>query len=49
VWQAKENKADSFYVVTTLEAHEDVVRDIAWRNVKNSNYDVIVSGGDVNS
>jgi protein transport protein SEC13 len=48
VWQAKENRIDSFYVVTTLEAHEDVVRDIAWRNVKNSNYDVIVSGGDVN-
>ena len=47
VWQAKENKIDSFYVLTTLEAHEDVVRDVAWRNVKNSNYDVIVSGGDV--
>jgi protein transport protein SEC13 len=48
VWQAKDNNIDSFYVLTTLEAHEDVVRDVAWRHVKNSNYDVIVSGGDVN-
>ena len=47
VWQAKENKIDSFYVVTTLDAHEEVVRDVAWRNMKNSTYDVIVSGGDV--
>ena len=26
VWQSKDHKIDSFYVVTTLEAHEDVVR-----------------------
>lgn len=47
VWQAKDNRNDSFYVLTTLEGHEDVVRDVVWCNNKSFNYDVIASGGDV--
>jgi hypothetical protein len=30
-----------------LDAHEDVVRYVSWRPTKNSNYEVIASGGDV--
>ncbi len=47
IWQAKDSKIDSFYVVTTLEGHEDVVRDVSWRNLSSPSYDLIVSGGDV--
>jgi protein transport protein SEC13 len=47
VWQAKDNKTSSFHVIATLEAHEDIVRDVAWRTNTFSNYDTIASGGDV--
>lgn len=47
IWQTKDSHINSFHVVTTLEAHEDVVRDISWRNFNSNSNDIIASGGDV--
>jgi len=51
IWKIKENNngynIDSIYTESTLDSHEDVVRDVSWRPSKDSNYDVIASGGDV--
>jgi WD40 repeat protein len=53
IWKIKENNhgydIDSIYTESTLEAHEDVARDVSWRPSKDSNYDIIASGGDVQS
>jgi protein transport protein SEC13 len=48
IWQTKDNRIESFYVVATLEAHDNVVRDVQWRCNNNYSYDYICSGGDVN-
>lgn len=51
IWKIKENDygydIDSIYTESTLDSHEDVVRCVSWRPIKESNYDVIASGGDV--
>lgn len=54
IWKIKENNLngydiESIYTESTLEGHEDVIRDVNWRPCKNekSNYDLIASGGDV--
>lgn len=51
IWKIKENNKgydiDSIYTESTLDAHEDVVRYVTWRPTKESNFDVIASGGDV--
>ena len=52
IWKIKENlngfDIESIYTESTLEGHEEVVRDVYWRPSKETNYDVIASGGDVN-
>jgi WD40 repeat protein len=49
IWKTEESNSfiQSFFVETTFDAHEDVVRDVSWRTCKNSNLDIIASGGDV--
>jgi WD40 repeat protein len=52
IWKIKENNLngydiESIYTESTLEGHEDSIRDVNWRPSKNSNYDMIASGGDV--
>ena len=47
IFQAKDNDIKSFHVVTTLEAHDDIVKDVAWRSSNDSNYEIIASGGNV--
>ena len=53
IWKIKENNhgydIDSIYTESTLDAHEDVVRYVSWRPTKNSDFEVIASGGDVNN
>jgi len=53
IWKIKENSINGFdieslYTESTLEGHEEVIRDVNWRPNKESNYDLIASGGDVN-
>jgi WD40 repeat protein len=44
IWQCEGSDTQSFHTTATLEGHEDIVRDVAWRN---STYDCFASGGDV--
>jgi protein transport protein SEC13 len=52
IWHSRDNNIKSFYVTSTLEGHEDFVRDVAWRPNSNNTsniavFDTIASCGDV--
>ena len=52
IWKIKENNINGFdiesiYTESTLEGHDEVIRDVNWRPKNNSNFDLIASGGDV--
>jgi hypothetical protein len=52
IWKVKDDHIkgldiQSIYTESTLEGHEDIIRDVNWRPTKESNFDLIASGGDV--
>lgn len=54
IWKIKDDNINgldiqSVYTESTLEGHEDVIRDVNWRPTKESNFDLIASGGDVSN